>query len=150
MNKGTTLKLNKDFKRLYYRGKSEVHPLVVTYGQKNRLGYNRTGITVSKKLGSAVLRNRCKRVIREGYRQLEPELPQGWDFVFVARSRTATAKSTQLSAVLRRQIRSLTSPKGQQKGKAAGLPAEKKAGGKNKQNSPKENGKRDKKEGELG
>ena len=52
MNKRTTLKLNKEFKRLYFRGKSAVHPLLVTYAIKNRLGRNRIGITVTKKIGS--------------------------------------------------------------------------------------------------
>ena len=49
MNKKTTLKLNRDFRRLYYKGSSAVHPLIVTYASKNRLGYNRIGITVTKK-----------------------------------------------------------------------------------------------------
>ena len=44
MNKKTTLKLNRDFRRLYYKGSSAVHPLIVTYASKNRLGYNRIGI----------------------------------------------------------------------------------------------------------
>lgn len=66
MNKKTTLKLNRDFRRLYYKGSSAVHPLIVTYASKNRLGYNRIGITVTKKIGKAVCRNRCKRIIRGG------------------------------------------------------------------------------------
>ena len=38
MNKKTTLKLNRDFRRLYYKGSSAVHPLIVTYASKNRHG----------------------------------------------------------------------------------------------------------------
>lgn len=38
MNKKQPLKLNKEFKRLYFKGKSAVHPLIVTYASKNRLG----------------------------------------------------------------------------------------------------------------
>lgn len=64
MNKKTTLKLNKEFRRLYFKGSSAVHPLIVTYACKNRLGRNRIGITATKKIGKAVCRNRCKRIIR--------------------------------------------------------------------------------------
>lgn len=116
MNKRTTLKLNKEFKRLYFRGKSAVHPLLVTYAIKNRLGRNRIGITVTKKIGKAVCRNRCKRIIRAAFQQLEPSLEPGWDFVFVARMKTPQAKSTDLVPVMKKQIANLTSPAGQKKG----------------------------------
>ena len=105
MNQKTTLKLNKEFKRLYFKGKSAVHPLIVTYASKNRLGRNRIGITVTKKVGKAVCRNRCKRIMIE----------QGWDFVFVARAKTPQVKSTQLMPVLKKQILSLTSPDSQKR-----------------------------------
>ena len=55
MNQKITLKLNKEFKRLYFKGKSAVHPLIVTYASKNRLGRNRIGITVTKKVGKAAV-----------------------------------------------------------------------------------------------
>ena len=109
MQKTTILTLNKDYKRLYYRGKSAVDPAPVTYALKNRLpGRNRMGITVTKKIGKAVCRNRCKRVIRAAYRALEPQLPDGWDFIFVARGKTAVIKSTDLMPVMQKQIESLT------------------------------------------
>ena len=86
MQKTIVLTLNKDYRRLYYKGKSAVDPALVTYALRNRIpGQNRIGITVTKKIGKAVIRNRCKRVIRAAYRLLEPQLPEGWDFIFVAR-----------------------------------------------------------------
>ena len=102
MNKKTTLKLNRDFRRLYYKGSSAVHPLIVTYASKNRLGYNRIGITVTKKIGKAVCRNRCKRIIRAAFAQVNTQIEQGWDFVFVARMKTPQAKSTELEPVLKK------------------------------------------------
>ena len=109
MQKTTVLHLNKDFRRLYYRGKSCVDPLLVTYAMKNRTpGENRMGITVTKKIGKAVCRNRCKRVIRAAYQLLEPQLPSGWDFIFVARGRTAQVKSTDLVPVMKKQVETLT------------------------------------------
>lgn len=114
MNKKTTLKLNRDFRRLYYKGSSAVHPLIVTYASKNRLGYNRIGITVTKKIGKAVCRNRCKRIIRAAFAQVNTQIEQGWDFVFVARMKTPQAKSTELEPVLKNKSRALqdrTSPR---------------------------------------
>lgn len=92
------LKENKDFLRLYYRGKSSAKPGIVVYGSKNRFGKVRVGITTSKKIGNAVERNRSRRVIRAAFRQVmsENEISGNWDFVFVARTRTKFLKSTQV------------------------------------------------------
>ena len=101
MNKTSSLKLNKDFKRLYYRGKSVACGYVVVYAGKNRLGENRMGITCGKTIGKAVVRNRVKRLIREGYRLNEDKLNSGYDIVIVARTRAVGKKMD----VIRRDIR---------------------------------------------
>ncbi|HEX3027202.1 MAG TPA: ribonuclease P protein component [Clostridia bacterium] len=90
------LKGNRDFRRIYSRAHSFVSRSVVLYFSKNRLGSNRLGITVSKKLGCAVKRNRAKRIIREAYRMTEPEIRRGYDFVVVARSRALSMKTGEL------------------------------------------------------
>ena len=64
MDKFVPLCRNNDFRRLYARGKSYVTPVVVIYVMKNRTKNLRVGITTSKKIGNAVLRNRSRRVIR--------------------------------------------------------------------------------------
>ena len=81
---------NRDFKRLYARGRSFVTPLCVVYVMKNRLGVNRVGIKTSKKIGCAVKRNRARRLLSEGYRLIAAEHPvrAGMDIVLVARGRT--------------------------------------------------------------
>ncbi len=81
-----TLKLNKDFRRLYYRGKSCVCKNIVLYCMKNRKNENRLGITVGKSVGKAVARNRAKRLVRESFRLAETQIPKGYDFVVVVRS----------------------------------------------------------------
>lgn len=86
------IKENKDFRRLYYRGKSFADGNLVTYAAKNRRGCCRIGITTSKKIGGAVERNRARRIIRAAYRQLEDQITGNYDFVFVARSRTTSVK----------------------------------------------------------
>jgi len=86
MNSQETLKLNKDFKRLYYKGKCAVTRTVVLYIQKNRRPCNRLGLTCGKSVGKAVTRNRAKRLMRESYRMLSSELLQGYDIVIIART----------------------------------------------------------------
>ena len=101
------LNLNKDFRRLYGRGKSQVHPLLVTYICQNRRGVIRYGVTTGKKVGGAVERNRARRVIEAAMRELLPEVNCfGADIVFVARTRTVLAKSYDVVAVMRKHFKS--------------------------------------------
>lgn len=90
--KSQALKENKDFRRLYYRGKSSASACLVTYAMKSRGEGCRIGITTSKKIGGAVQRNRAKRVIRAAFSELEDGIIGSWDFVFVARSVTCRVK----------------------------------------------------------
>ena len=91
MKKAVTLKENYEFRRMYQRGKSAVSGSMVVYCRKNRLGHNRLGLTASTKLGHAVVRNRCRRRLREVYRLNSPALRQGYDLILVARGRTVSA-----------------------------------------------------------
>ena len=102
-----TLKLNGDFRRAYGRGKSLAAPALVTYALKNRAGRCRYGITASKKVGNAVERNRCRRVIREAFRTLDEPMRGNWDIVFVARGKTKHVTSTQVQQVMRAQLKNL-------------------------------------------
>lgn len=90
--KSQTLKQNKDFRRLYYRGKSIASPCLVTYAMKSRNKGVHYGITTSKKIGGAIERNRSRRVIRAALQQLEGSISGSWDIVFVARSKTSKVK----------------------------------------------------------
>jgi len=87
MKKTEAIKLNKEFKSLYYRGGCQVSKRIVLYFRKNKNNndINRLGLTVSKKIGNAVIRNRIRRLIKENYRLREDKLLSGYDLVFVAR-----------------------------------------------------------------
>lgn len=102
-----TMNENRDFKRVYTRGKSFPGPALVTYVLRNRLGVSRVGITASKKIGKAVQRNRAKRVIREAFRQLGPEIGSngGYDFVFVARTKTTKVKMREVLEQMHRHLK---------------------------------------------
>ena len=90
MQYSTSLKLNHIFQRLYHT-KGVADGYLVFYARRNRLGQNRVGITVSKKLGKAHIRNRTRRRIREVYRLNEEKFLPGWDIVVVARSKSVEA-----------------------------------------------------------
>ena len=97
-----SLNLNRDFQRLYYRGKSSAKPALVVYAMKNRAGICRVGITTGKKIGNAVERNRSRRIIRAAFQSvLKSGLINGnWDIVFVARTKTKFQKSTQIERAM--------------------------------------------------
>lgn len=110
MTKFAVLHTNKDFRTLYYRGKSQVHPGLVTYVRRNRLGIPRAGITASKKLGNAVQRNPLPPGSSgRPDRGLVPAVQGGWDLVFVARSRTLHMKSTEVRRVMEAHLKKTAS-----------------------------------------
>ena len=90
-----SLKLNHIFQRLY-RTNGQANGYLVLYARKNRTDTNRVGITVGKKLGHAVVRNRVRRRLREVYRLNEDKFQPGWDIVVVARTRAIYADFAQL------------------------------------------------------
>ena len=96
---------DKDFRRVYAKGKSFVSPSVIVYVLKNRTGTLRIGITTSKKIGNAVARNRARRVIREAFRSLEQNVKSGYDLVFVARTKTPFIKSTKMEKDLTARLK---------------------------------------------
>ena len=80
-----------DFQRVYKQGQRRSASLCTVFYQPNGLAETRLGITVPKRLGTAVLRNRIKRRIREVFRLHRQELPGGWDIVLNPRPGAATA-----------------------------------------------------------
>ena len=98
------LKQNYEFRRAYTRGNPFVSPYFVLYAVKGRQGRIRLGLTVSRKLGTAVKRNRAKRVMTAAFCANLKNLKSGTDYVMVARTRAVTAKSTVLAAELEKML----------------------------------------------
>jgi len=96
MKYSSALKLNHIFRRLYSTS-GHANSCLVLYARKNHSGANRVGVTVSKKLGCAVVRNRVRRRLREVYRLNEALFAPGWDIVVVARSRCIHADFDKLT-----------------------------------------------------
>ena len=83
-----TIKENAIFKKAYYKGKKEVSHNLVLYYVPNK-GQTRVGITVSKKIGKAVVRNKIRRLVRESWRAFC--VKEGFDVVIVARNSAANS-----------------------------------------------------------
>ena len=97
MKFSSSLKLNHIFQRLY-RSAGSANGFLVLYARKNRTDSNRVGITVSKKLGKAHIRNRTRRRLREIYRLNEDKFLPGWDIVVVARTKAVFADFASLTS----------------------------------------------------
>jgi ribonuclease P protein component len=74
-----------DFQRVYERRRSASDDWVIVYACPNGLPYLRLGLSVSRKVGPAVLRNRLRRLYREAFRLTRPEMPVGLDLVIIPR-----------------------------------------------------------------
>jgi ribonuclease P protein component len=82
---------SEDFKRVRRDGKSYAHPLVVLIAQNNDQPRVRVGVAAGKSVGTAVTRNRAKRLLREAMRPLIPNIASGTDLILIARPALASA-----------------------------------------------------------
>src|SRR3954471_18702609 len=76
-----------DFRRVYDGRSSASDAALIVYAWPNELPHNRLGLSVSRKHGGAVIRNRIRRMLRETYRLNKTTLLMGFDYVIVPRSR---------------------------------------------------------------
>ena len=90
------LKENHLFRRAYNKGKTAADSRLALYVRRNGQKTNRLGLTVSTKVGHAVVRNRVRRRLREIYRLNESALACGCDVVVVARVQAASSGYHQL------------------------------------------------------
>ena len=100
MRNTVSIKENRDFSRLYRIGKFFSSDCLILYLKKNKLGFNRVGVTVSKKVGKAVIRNLVKRRIKESYRELEKSILPSYDIVVVARVKASESDYRKLKSAL--------------------------------------------------
>lgn len=74
-----------DFDLAYQERRSASDEIMLVFVCNNKLPYSRIGLSVSRKVGNAVIRNRWKRLLREAFRLVREELPIGIDLVVVPR-----------------------------------------------------------------
>ena len=104
MDKKHRLTRSADFQRVYRQGKSVAdRHLVLYYFERPAEAASgpRLGLTVSKKVGGAVVRNRAKRVLKEAFHQFREDVAPGYDYVIIARSGLAEyIEKSQFEAVV--------------------------------------------------
>ena len=81
-------------------GRSWAHPLLVLHARRSDGPHFRLGVSVGKRIGNAVCRNRIRRRVRELVRARLKELQPGWDVVIVARTPAASAPFLTLGSAL--------------------------------------------------
>lgn len=91
MRRAHRLRRAADFQRVRAVRRSWGHPLLVLYVAPNDGQTTRLGISVGRRVGNAVVRNRVKRRVREAVRHRYADLAPGHDLVFIARAPAATA-----------------------------------------------------------
>ena len=70
-----------EFRRVYNEGERRSASICAVFFRPNGLPHTRLGVTVSGRVGGAVLRNRLKRRVREVFRLHREAIPGGWDIV---------------------------------------------------------------------
>jgi ribonuclease P protein component len=96
-----------DFQKVYKSGRRARGSYFVVFYDQNHLAYSRFGMTVSRKLGSAVRRNRIRRIFREALRFHQREAMPGFDFVFNPHPSAAHLKSQVLAEDVARVLSQL-------------------------------------------
>ena len=76
-----------EFQRVYQARCSASDARLIVYGAPNGLGHARVGLSVSRKIGGAVYRNRLRRLYREAFRLSRAELPSNLDLIVLPRSK---------------------------------------------------------------
>ena len=89
-----------EFDAVYRDGRRRAGRHFAVFARPNGLAHSRSGISVKRALGGAVVRNRIRRRIREILRLHRTEIPAGWDMVVHPRSTVATAEFAALAAEL--------------------------------------------------
>ncbi|MBI3745658.1 MAG: ribonuclease P protein component [Chloroflexi bacterium] len=93
-----------DFAALQERGTMRSHPLLAARILRTDLDVTRFGMATGRVLGSAVIRNRVRRRIREVLRALEQDIQPGWDVLLIARPALVGTDHATLAMTLRRQL----------------------------------------------
>lgn len=105
------LRRPQDFRRVYERRRSVSDTWLLIYACDNGLPHSRLGLSVSRKVGNAVYRNRLRRLYREAFRLTRHQLPTGLDLVLIPRGAKEPSLD-ELKRSLQRLINQLSSKLG--------------------------------------
>lgn len=94
------LKKNTEFRKVYSKGTSLANKYLVLFFKKNDLSYSKVGFSASKKVGKSVVRNRARRLMKEGFRLYDSRLKEGFDLVFIARINIINAEFKEIDKAM--------------------------------------------------
>ena len=94
MKKTKMLKKNYEFKNVLSKGKYYSAKNIEVFIKDNNKNYNFLGLAISVKTAKAVKRNKIKRLIRENYKILEPQIKDGKSIVFLWKKKVDTKNAT--------------------------------------------------------
>ncbi|WP_077623775.1 ribonuclease P protein component [Sediminibacillus massiliensis] len=87
MKKAHRMKKNEEFQHVFKKGKSFANrQLVLYFLKKEQQPHFRIGLSVSKKIGNAVVRNQVKRYLRQAFLELEDQIHHQYDLIIIART----------------------------------------------------------------
>jgi ribonuclease P protein component len=98
------LRTGADFDAVFKRGRRLEGQLFLLVAAPNGRSFDRLGLAVSRRVGSAVERNRARRLLREGFRRLERAGASGFDVVVVARAPLARHGQAEVDRELRERL----------------------------------------------
>jgi ribonuclease P protein component len=93
---------------VFKNGVSSASKYLVMYARPNKLNFNRLGLSVGKKAGKAVTRNRIKRLLREVMRGLSLSTPLNYDFVIIARKPSMECEIADFIRDIKRHMTKIT------------------------------------------
>ena len=101
------LRYRRDFERAYRVGKRVRLPYLTVVLAPNELGLRRLGLSVSRKVGKAVKRNRIKRVLREIFRRHKELFPKGHDVIFIPKAAILRCSQDEILRDLKEALRDI-------------------------------------------
>ncbi|MCA9261113.1 MAG: ribonuclease P protein component [Planctomycetales bacterium] len=115
--KSARLLKSSEFDEVFQRRCSCADDVLVIYGRRTAQAQTRLGLVVSRKCGNAVRRNRWKRAIREAFRRLRSELPEGIDLAVLPRPH-AEPQAAKVAQSLKKLVRQLDQRLRQRRGRS--------------------------------
>ncbi|TLS35130.1 ribonuclease P protein component [Pseudalkalibacillus caeni] len=121
MNKQYRIKKNSEFQAVFQKGRSAANRQFVLYVlERSDQEHFRLGLSVSKKVGNAVTRNRVKRLVKEAFHQMEEDIKVPFDFVVIARKPAVDLDFEMVKSSLKHVLKRAKIVKGKRSGPKKG------------------------------